>query len=101
MQISTNPPRLPTDDCFWRGSPQFYPDTTQTLQLHGSRHPGTLRVPQKDCALKQKDILHEDFRCAHQTSCMKHIVANLCSHQKTTEGSHRNGTYKWAISKIV
>ena len=49
------------------------------------------------------DILYGDVRCAHQTCCKEHIVANACLHE-TSKGYHSNGTYKWAspdISKTV
>ena len=61
----------------WKGLCQ--PQTlTQTKRTQGSQYPDTPWVHRKDCTLKQKDITHEDVRCAHQTICMEHIVANVC-----------------------
>ena len=86
MQISTNSLIKPSDDLVlaWKsGIPYWnwlrqHQAPIQTKWAQDSQNPGALRFPRKDCTLKQKDIPHKDARCAHQTSCMEHIVANVC-----------------------
>ena len=75
--------------CCWCGSPEFSTSNdSANLKLHpdssvtGFTTPGCTAGSPEGVYTKTEDIAHEDVRCVHQPSCMKHIVANVCLHKK-------------------